>query len=245
MLESKHGALAMRAVILAGGKGTRLLPYTTILPKPLMPIDQQPIVEIVIRQLQSHGFTHITLALGHLAHLIQAVLGNGRHLNVNIDYSLESTPMGTSGPLALIKNLDETFLVMNGDVLTNVNFSEALRFHREQGAAASIAVHLRKVHIDYGVLRRQGYRLVHYEEKPTIEYEVSTGIYIFEPRVLDYIVPHSYLDFPELVRILIDGGEKVVCYPFDGIWFDLGRVDDFQHVQDQVDNLKGTIPFFG
>jgi len=234
----------MRAVILAGGKGTRLLPYTTILPKPLMPVDQQPIVEIVIRQLQYHGFTRITLALGHLAHLIKAVLGDGRHLQVDIDYSLEATPMGTSGPLSLIKDLDPTFLVMNGDVLSDIDFTDVLRFHRSQQAIATVAVHRRKVHIDYGVLHREGYRLLQYKEKPSIDYEVSTGIYMFEQKVLDYIAPYAYLDFPELVQVLINHGERVVCYPFDGIWFDLGRIEDFHHVQDQIDHLKNSIPFF-
>lgn len=234
----------MRAVILAGGKGTRLLPYTTILPKPLMPIDQRPVVEIVIRQLQHHGFDRVTLALGHLAHLIQAVLGDGQHLQVQIDYSLEPAPMGTSGPLSLIKDLEDTFLVMNGDVLSDIDFSDVLRFHREQQATATIAVHRRKVHIDYGVLRRDGYRLLQYQEKPTIDYEVSTGIYMFQRRVVDYVTPCSYLDFPELVQVLINQNERVVCYPFDGIWFDLGRVQDFQHVQDQIELLKNSIPFF-
>jgi len=234
----------MRAIILAGGKGTRLLPYTTILPKPLMPIDQRPVVEIVIRQLQHHGFNRVTLALGHLAHLIQAVLGDGRHLQVQIDYSLEPAPMGTSGPLSLIRDLEDTFLVMNGDVLSDIDFTEILNFHQEQKATATIAVHRRKVHIDYGVLRRDGYRLLQYQEKPTIDYEVSTGIYMFQRKVIDYVAPYSYLDFPELVQVLINQNEKVVCYPFDGIWFDLGRVQDFQHVQDQIDHLKNSIPFF-
>jgi NDP-sugar pyrophosphorylase family protein len=233
----------MRAVILAGGKGTRLLPYTTILPKPLMPIDQRPVVEIVIRQLQHHGFDRVTLALGHLAHLIQAVLGDGQHLQVQIDYSLEAAPMGTSGPLSLIKDLEDTFLVMNGDVLSDIDFSDVLRFHREQQATATIAVHRRKVHIDYGVLRRDGFRLLQYQEKPTIDYEVSTGIYMFQRKVVDYVTPYSYLDFPELVQVLINQNERVVCYPFDGVWFDLGRVQDFQHVQDQIDHLKNSIPF--
>ncbi len=234
---------SMRAIILAGGKGTRLLPYTTILPKPLMPVNQQSIVEIVIRQLKHHGFNHITLALGHLAHLVKAVLGNGNHLDVTIDYSLEHVPLGTSGPLSLIPDLDETFLVMNGDILSDLDFRDMLQFHRERQAVATIAVHRRKVHIDYGVLHRKDYRLLKYEEKPTIDYEVSTGIYIFQREIINYIHPGVYLDFPELVKMLIHNERPVMCYPFDGIWFDLGRVEDFQYVQERIEVLKDSIPF--
>ncbi len=233
----------MRAIILAGGKGTRLQPYTTILPKPLMPVNQQSIVEIVIRQLKHHGFNHITLALGHLAHLVKAVLGNGNHLDVKIDYSLERVPLGTSGPLSLIPDLDDTFLVMNGDILSDLDFKDMLQFHRERQAVATIAVHRRKVHIDYGVLHRKEYRLLKYEEKPTIDYEVSTGIYIFQREVINYIHPGAYLDFPELVKMLMHDERPVMCYPFDGIWFDLGRVEDFQYVQERIDALEESIPF--
>ena len=189
----------MRAIILAGGKGTRLLPYTTVLPKPLMPVGGQPIVGIVIRQLHYYGFSHITLALGHLAHLIKAVLQNGHDPGLRIDYSMESHALGTTGPLALIDGLQDTFLVMNGDVLTDINFRDVMEFHRTQNASATIVVHRRTVRIDYGVLQRTGFTLLSYEEKPSLDYEVSTGIYVFSKRILDYVEPNKYLDFPDLV----------------------------------------------
>jgi NDP-sugar pyrophosphorylase family protein len=233
----------MRAIILAGGKGTRLLPYTTVLPKPLMPIGQQPILGVVIRQLHHYGFDRITLALGHLAHLIKAVLSNGNHPGVQVDYSVEERALGTTGPLALIKDLDETFLVMNGDILTDLNFRDVMGFHRDQNAVATIVVHRRTVHIDYGVLRRNGFTILDYEEKPSIEYEVSTGVYVFSRKILEYVPPHTYLDLPDLIRVLIQHGEKAVCYPYSGIWFDLGRVEDFDNVNSQLDSLKKSIPF--
>ncbi len=233
----------MRAVILAGGQGTRLLPYTTILPKPLMPVGNKAIVEIVVDQLRHHGFNHVTLALGHLAHLVQAVLGNGEKYKVNVDYSIEEIPLGTSGPLGLIKNLNGTFLVMNGDILSDINFQEILKFHKEQEAIATIAVHKRVVKIDYGVLQRAGFCLLNYKEKPTIDYEVSTGIYVMDSSVLRYIIPFSRLDFPDLIQRLIGNQEKVVCYPFSGIWYDLGRAEDFRFVQDHITKFKESIPF--
>lgn len=234
----------MRAVILAGGKGTRLLPYTTVLPKPLMPIGDQAIVEILIRQLRYHGFQRITVALGHLAHLVQALLGNGEKLGVKIDYSVEDVPLGTSGPLALIRGLDETFLVANGDVLTDINLEKMLRFHREQGAVATIATHCRRVDINYGVIHRDGFRVVRYDEKPVINYEVSLGIYIFDPLVLEHVPPGRYLDFPDLVTKLLQSGATVCSYPYEGVWFDLGRVEDFQAVHSTIDALREQIPFF-
>ena len=213
----------MRAVILAGGQGTRLRPYTTILPKPLMPVGDKAIVEIIIDQLKHHGFNHITVALGHLAHLIQAVLGNGDRHQMTVDYSIEDVPLGTSGPLALIEDLDGPFLVMNGDILSNIDFNEVVRFHKEQDAIATIAVHKRLVKIDYGVLNRSGYALLNYQEKPVFDYEVSTGVYVLDSSVLRYIIPSTRLDFPDLIQRLVGNREKVACYPFSGIWYDLGR----------------------
>lgn len=233
----------MRAIVLAGGKGTRLLPYTTVLPKPLMPVGGQPILGVIIRQLNHYGFNHITLALGHLSHLIKAVLDNGTKAGARVDYSTEPHALGTTGPLSLIKGLDETFLVMNGDVLTDVNFQDVVEFHRNQNASATIVVHRRTVRIDYGVLQRTGFRLLNYEEKPSFEYEVSTGIYVFSRKILDYVRPNTYLDFPDLIKILIENGEKTVCYPFAGTWFDLGRAEDFLAVNKELDVLEQRIPF--
>lgn len=231
----------MRAVILAGGQGTRLKPYTAVIPKPLMPVGDMPIVEILIRQLQSSGVDRITFALGHLAHLVQAVLGNGNQYGVEIDYSIEDKRLGTSGPLSLIRDLNETFLVLNGDVLTDLDFHDITRFHAEQKSTITIACHKRAVNIDYGVIHRDGFRVTEYEEKPIIELYVSMGVYVFEPAVLSYVDLETYLDFPDLVNRLIQEKEHVLIYPYDGIWFDLGRFEDFNRVHEIWDDLKPKI----
>lgn len=229
----------MKAIILAGGKGTRLAPYTKVLPKPLMPIGEMPILEIILRQLKSVGIQDITIAVGHLSGLLQAFFQDGKRLGVNIAYSIEETPLGTAGPLALIKGLDETFLVTNGDVLTTLDLRELIHFHKEQNAATTIATHHRKVKIDYGVLEwTNGMHISGYSEKPSIDYWVSMGIYIFEPRVLTYIPRGEYLDFPDLVKALIAAGESVVGYQFDDYWQDLGRPDDYEAATRDFEQMR-------
>lgn len=219
----------MKAVILAGGRGTRLAPYTYVLPKPMMPIGDRAILEILLRQLKRAGINQIVLTVGHLAGLMQAFFQDGQQYDLDITYSYEAKPLGTAGPLALVPNLDETFLVSNGDVLTLLNLNDFLNFHRQQGAICSIAMHERQVHIDLGVIEQNNgeYVITGYVEKPTLDYRVSMGIYIFEPRVLDYIPKNEYLDFPDLVKILLANGERVVGYPFSGYWRDLGNPGDY------------------
>ncbi len=175
----------MKALILAGGKGTRLAPYTKILPKPLMPIGDMPILEILLRQMRRSGIDEIVLTVGHLAGLLEAFFQDGSQLGLKIRYSYEDQPLGTAGPLSLVNGLDDTFLVTNGDVLTTLDLRSLVAYHHRRGAAATIATHVRKVNIDLGVIQfDDGNRLVGYIEKPTYEFQVSMGIYVFEPRVL-------------------------------------------------------------
>jgi NDP-sugar pyrophosphorylase family protein len=219
----------MRAVILAGGRGTRLAPYTTILPKPLMPVGDMPILEIVIRQLANHGFNDLTMAVGYLSELLMAYCGDGSKFNVRLNYSHEDEPLGTAGPIALVPDLKDTFLVMNGDLLTTLDFSAMLRFHHERGSLATIACYQKDVNLDLGVIEvDRDYWVVNYIEKPTYHYSVSTGIYIFDPSVLEYIPKNCYLDLPELVMNLIKAGCRVNAYEFDGYWLDIGRHDDYE-----------------
>jgi NDP-mannose synthase len=219
----------MRAVILAGGKGTRLAPYTTILPKPLMPVGDMPILEIVIRQLARHGFSDLTLAVGHLAELLMAYCGDGSKFGVKIDYSREEQPLGTAGPIALVPNLNETFLVMNGDLLTTMDYGAMIKYHRERGALVTIACYQRDVKIDLGVINVDSDNWVtNYIEKPTYHYAVSMGIYIFEPAILSYITRNQHLDLPELILNLIKEEKKVNVFNFDGYWLDIGRHDDYE-----------------
>lgn len=218
----------MRAVILAGGKGTRLAPYTTVLPKPLMPIGDMPILEIVIRQLARHGFTAITLAVGHLAELVMAYCGDGEKFGVRINYSREEEPLGTAGPISLIPNLDESFLVMNGDLLATLDYSAMWKHHKERGAIATLASYRRDIKIDLGVIESEDGWVKNYIEKPTYHYTVSTGIYIFDAEILKYIERGMHLDLPELILRLLKEGNKVNIFHFDGYWLDIGRHDDYE-----------------
>ncbi len=229
----------MKAVIMAGGKGARLAPYTKILPKPLIPIGDMPIMEVLIRQMASAGFKEIFVTVGHLSGLLKAFFQDGDQWHVHLHYSYEDQPLGTVGSLASITELDDTFLMANGDVLTTLDFRELVSFHKSQGAAATIAMHRRKVKIDFGVLKMEEQsRIVGIIEKPTYEYQVSMGVYVFEPEVIQFIQPGKYLDFPDLIQILIDAGKKVVGYPFDGYWQDLGRQDDYEQATKDFDTMR-------
>ncbi len=232
----------MKAVVLAGGKGTRLAPYTHILPKPLMPIGDMPILEVMLKQMKCAGVTDVILTVGHLANLLRTFFMDGQQWGMNISYSYEEKPLGTAGPLSLIQDLDSTFLVTNGDVLTTLDLGELVAFHKSQGGIATIAVHQRQVKIDLGVVQwDENHRIGGYIEKPTYDYTVSMGIYVFEPEVMKFIPHNMYLDFPELVLKMIAAGEKVVGYAFDGYWMDLGRPDDY--AQAAEDFVKMRVQF--
>ncbi|PKN92339.1 MAG: nucleoside-diphosphate-sugar pyrophosphorylase [Chloroflexi bacterium HGW-Chloroflexi-6] len=219
----------MKAVILAGGKGSRLAPYTKVIPKPLMPIGDMPILEVLLRQVRRAGVDEIVLSVGHMASLLRAFFQEGEYLGLNIRYSYEDQPLGTAGPLPLIEGLDQTFLVMNGDVLTTLDFADLLSFHRQSGALVTIAMYNRQIKIDLGVLQLNGgHQISGYIEKPTYNFQVSMGIYVFEPRALEFIPCGLYFDFPSLILRLLENGEKVVGYPFNGYWQDLGRPDDYE-----------------
>ena len=230
----------MRAVILAGGRGTRLAPYTYVLPKPMMPIGDKAILEILLRQIKRAGINHVVLTVGHLAGLMRAFFQDGQQYDLDITYSYEATPLGTAGPLALVPNLDKTFMVSNGDVLTLLDFNDFINFHHEQGGICSIAMHKHKVHIDLGVVEQNNgdYVITGYVEKPTLDYRVSMGVYIFEPRVLDYIPKNEYLDFPDLVKTLLANGERVIGYPFNGYWRDLGNPGDYTQACLDFDQMR-------
>ena len=190
----------MKAIILAGGKGTRLLPYTKVIPKPLMPIGDMPILEVLVHQVRRAGVDDIILSVGHLASLLQAFFQDGTQLGTHIRYSIENDPLGTVGPLTLIPDLDETFLVMNGDILTDLEFADLIAFHRKSKAIVTIAMHNREIKIDLGVIQLAGgQNVVGYIEKPTYAYQVSMGIYVFEPAALQYIPKNVYFDFPTLI----------------------------------------------
>ena len=231
----ERGAAGVRAVILAGGRGTRLRPFTASFPKPLVPLGDTPVVEVLIRRLVEFGITDVTLTLGHLAELIQAYFLQRKELTSKLDlkFVTETAPTGTAGSLPLIEGLTETFLVMNGDLLTDIDFHALLKFHRSQQAALTIAAHRRHVKVDLGVLEiRPDRQIVNYHEKPETTYDVSMGIYVYEPAVLQWITPGEYLDLPNLVLRLIRDGQKVSAFPADCQWLDIGRPDDYARAQE-------------
>lgn len=225
----------MRAVILAGGKGTRLAPFTASFPKPLVPLGTKPVLDILIAWLHSHGITDVTLTLGHLKALIRAYFAESSDLSdsLRLRYVEETEPTGTAGSLAMVPDLDETFLVMNGDLLTNLNLHELVAWHRERGAAVTIAAHRRRVKVDLGVLELDTNRdIVGYHEKPEQLHHVSMGVYVYEPHVLQYITPGQYLDFPHLVHRLLRAGETVSAFVNESLWLDIGRPDDYARAQE-------------
>jgi NDP-mannose synthase len=230
----------IRAVILAGGRGTRLYPYTAVLPKPLMPIGDMPILEVLIRQLRRAGIRHITICVGHLASLLEAYFGNGERWDVAIDYSREDRPLGTAGPLALVREVSGTFLVMNGDLLTTMDYAAMQRWHVEQRALVTVGLFRKRVKIDLGIVETDGdVQITGYIEKPTLDYQVSMGIYMMEPLVLAYIPQDRPFDLPDLVRTLIADKQRVFGYRFDGQWLDIGRPEDYACAADLFEKDRG------
>jgi NDP-mannose synthase len=215
----------------------RLRPYTTVLPKPLMPVGDRPILDIIVRQLRAQGFERLTIVTGHLAELIEAFFGDGEKYGIPIDYFREDEPLGTVGALAHLDGLDEDFVMMNGDVLTDLSFAGLLESHLSSGAAASVAAHKREVQVSLGVLQFEDAaddsRLTGYVEKPTYHYEVSMGVYAFSPRALEYIEPNTRLDFPDLVLRLLERGETVRAMRSEDYWLDIGRHDDYETAMDE------------
>lgn len=234
----------MHAVILAGGKGTRLRPYTTRLPKPLVPIgEEHSIVEIALSQLAHCGFHRVTLAIGHFGELIRSYIGDGGRWGVAIDYTKpEEMPLGTMGPvLGVLDRLPEQFLVMNGDVLTDLDFADLMRQHREADAPLTVATHQRQVQIDYGVLTTRDGRVVEFTEKPTIDYRVSMGVYACSKRVLTTYTPGLPFGFDELMLDLVRQGILPQEYAFSGYWFDIGRPDDYDRANAEFDLIRGSL----
>ena len=231
--------MSKRAIILAGGKGTRLRPYTVVLPKPLMPIGEYPILEVVIRQLVSHGFDHITMAVNHQAELIKAFFGDGKKWNVKIDYSLEDQPLGTMGPLKLISDLPDNFLVMNGDVLSDINYADFFEEHVNANELFTISTYRREQLIDYGVIHSdENSYLAGFTEKPRTLYEVSMGIYMASRKVLDIIPTDNPFGFDHLMLSMLRNKKPVRVRVFKGYWLDIGRPDDYMQAIEEFGEMK-------
>lgn len=229
----------MKAVILAGGEGRRLLPYTTILPKPLMPIGDKPILEILVDSLRDQNIKDLVFSVGYLGSLIQAYFGDGSKFGVNIKYSFENKPLGTAGPLTLIETIiEEPFLVMNGDIITDLKFSTFIDAHVKAKALSTIAVYNKEVNITLGVLDIENGCVVNYAEKPTIKYPVSTGIYCFNKVIFDYLSHNKKCDLPDLILSVLRDKQKVKAFMFSGLWFDIGRHEDYNEACHLLDKDK-------
>ena len=230
----------MKAVILAGGRGTRLAPYTTVFPKPLMPIDGTPILEVIVRQLSHFKIKELIFTVSQQSEpLLTAYFGNGSHFGVDIVYSREIKPLGTAGPLSLIRDLPDTFLVMNGDILTTLHYQKLMEYHRQKKGMVTIAMSQKSVQLEFGVMEfDRSHRLTRYVEKPTLSSSVSMGIYVFEKKVMKWIPHDAYLDFPQLIQKLITRKQKVVCYPTRDFWLDIGRHEDYEEAQKRFQGMR-------
>lgn len=217
------------AVVLAGGEGRRLEPYTTVLPKPLMPLGNKSIIEIVLRQLGAAGFTDIVLAVGYLAELIRAFVGEGERFGVRVRYSLEEEKLGTAGPIAIIDGLPDDFLVMNADVLTDIDYASLFETHVASDASLTIAAYEKRDRTDFGVLELDGGgSVLSYIEKPARTICVSTGIYAVSREAVSLIPKGRRFDFPDFVAVLIGSKKTVRAFTLSGTWLDIGRKDDYE-----------------
>jgi NDP-sugar pyrophosphorylase family protein len=230
--------MSKRAVILAGGKGTRLKPYTISLPKPLVPVGDMPILEIIVRKLAAAGFDHITITVNHMADIIRAFFGDGSKWGLKIDYSLEDKPLSTMGPLKLIKDLPENFLVMNGDVLTDLDIRNFYDEHVNSGAIYTISAYQREQKVDYGVLfTNDENKLTGFEEKPVNTYLVSMGVYMANRKILDYIPENQFYGFDNLMIDLIKADKPATVRIHEGYWLDIGRPDDYEKACEDLSKI--------
>jgi len=230
----------MKAIILAGGKGTRLKPYTTIIPKPLVPLGNRAILEILIGRLKKYGITDLTLCVNHLSHLIMAYFGNGKKWGVDIKYSLEHEFLSTVAPIKLIKDLPENFLVMNGDLLTDLDFKELYNYHLENKSLITVATYKRTAKIDFGVIEIDKNKniAVGFKEKPEYELNVSMGVYAFNRKVLNFVPDGQPFGFDDLMQVFIAKNKNIKIYPYDGYWLDIGRPEDYEKANEDIEKLN-------
>lgn len=228
-----------RAVVLAGGMGKRLAPYTFVIPKPIVPIGTVPILEIVLRQLAYYGFGHVTIALGHMSEIVRAVAGDGSKFGIRLDYSDESKPLGTMGPLKLVHEPGDDFLVMNADLLTDLDFQALWDYHRAHGGPATISTYVKTTRLELGVIETDVEdRITGFREKPVLQHKVSMGIYLFRRSVLDHIPEDTHFGFDTLMATLLARGERVQSYPFGGRWLDIGIPADYQSAQEEFEQNR-------
>jgi NDP-sugar pyrophosphorylase family protein len=232
----------MQAIILAGGKGTRLKPYTVVFPKPLVPVGDRPILDVIIRQLVRYGVERVTISTGHLAELIEAYFGDGSRWNVKMEYVREDVPLNTAGALKLVEHCDEDFLVMNGDVLTSLDYGALFARHCSMKVMATVATRVREAKVDFGVVEtNQDGLLIGYREKPVYTFPVSMGVYVLNRRCQDLIADGESLGMPDLLLRLVESGQRVFCYRSDAYWLDVGRLEDYEQAQKEFESKKDLL----
>ena len=233
----------MKAVILAGGKGTRLKPYTTVIPKPLVPVGERAIIDILIARLRKCGVEEVFICLNHFAEIIMAFLGDGSKYGIKINYSLEEEPLGTVAPIKLISNLPENFLVMNGDLLTDLDFRELYNFHIEHQALLTVSTYHRTSKIDFGVLDLDevNNRVTGFREKPEYSFNVSMGVYVMNREILNHVPKNSPFGFDNLMLELLEKKLTVEVFPYNGYWLDIGRPDDYEKASEDIETLSSIL----
>jgi len=235
-------AAPLTAVVLAGGKGSRLLPHTAEIPKPLVPIGDRPIVEYLLARLRKAGVKRVVIAVNHMAELIEQAIGDGSRYGLAVTYSRENQPLSTVAPLKLIPDLPEQFIVANGDILTDLDIGSLYRAHVESDALLTVAVYRRTENIDYGVLEiAPDHTVTSFSEKPDYSFVVSMGIYVFSRAALEYVPDDGPFGFDQLMFALLGARQKVQAYPYDGYWLDIGRPSDYARAQADIDKVKGLL----
>jgi NDP-sugar pyrophosphorylase family protein len=230
----------MKAIILAGGKGTRLKPYTTVIPKPLVPLGEKPILEILLERLKLEGVHEVVICLNHFAEIIKAYFGNGSRIGLKIDYSHEDQPLGTVGPIKLLHDLPKNFLVMNGDLLTNLPFRQLYEYHIQNGALLTVSTYARQVKIDFGVINIDPAKnvAVGFREKPSYNFDVSMGVYAMNRNVLDFVPDHTFFGFDNLMLTLLEKASPVKIFPYSGYWLDIGRPEDYEKANEDIQKFE-------
>ncbi len=229
----------MKAVIMAGGLGTRLKPFTHIIPKPLLPLGEKSVLGVTVQKLKEQGFEEVILAVYYKSDLFEAYFGDGSKFGLKISFSMEKKRLGTAGPLLLLKQkLKDPFLVLNGDILTNMDFIRLKEFHTENNADLTLVTKKIQLPLHYGVVEKEANKILHIQEKPVVESEVNAGIYYMNPEVLDFIQPEQVFDMTELMKHLIAAGRTVVAYLLEDYWLDIGQMADYQQAQEDFKNGK-------
>lgn len=230
--------ISRKAIILAGGEGKRLKPYTLTLPKPLMPVGSYPIIDLVIKYLSKYNYKNITIALNYKGDLIKSFLKNSKNKSIKIDYSFEKKELGTIGPLRLIKRLPEDFLVINGDVLTDLNLEKFFKNHKKSKKLISISVTTRKSKLDYGIVKsNKSEVLIDFQEKPLNKFNVSMGIYLLNKKILKFI-PNKKFGLDDLIYKLINKRIPINVFKHKGYWLDIGRPKDFEKANNDFSSIK-------